>query len=340
MPTAPFDFLMTRNRLFFFASLLMLIPVVSFIRDPKLLSSFETILGNVSDIPLRVLALVGLLKATQSLLSALAWRNVLVSTFPDNPPPYRLVLGLDQGKEAVNVISPAKIGTWVMMSGLRVAIPGAQMPTLITAWGAQSLAYVVFAVVNSLVLGLTLPSVVGAHPAINVHRLSFITARPLLNGVVALAAIVLLMLLVRRLWPRVARVRGQIVAGAAILGSPWRYLGAVFLPSLLSYLCRIAIFGVVMASFGIKLTVVTLILALAAHAVAGAIRFTPSGFGTTQAIDLLILHTFASAATITAYSLTEGMLMTTLSLVFGIAALIWALGWTQAKGLVIARSER
>ena len=32
--------------------------------------------------------------------------------------------------------------------------------------------------------------------------------------------------------------------------------------------------------------------------------------------------------------------MTTLSLVFGIAALIWALGWTQAKGLVIARSER
>jgi len=338
MSTTPLDVLMKSRWVFFIFPLVILVAAAVCVIDANLRSSFKSIFANVADIPIRVLALVALLKAIQSLLSALSWRNVLGSAFPDEPPRYRLVLGLDQGKEAINVISPAKIGTWVMLSGLRIAIPGAQMPTLISAWGAHSIAFVVFAIVNSLVLGITLPSAVGAHPAINVYQLSYITSRPWLNGAVALAAFLLIVLLGWQLWPRVMRVRRQIVAGAAILNSPWRYLGMVFLPSLLSYLCRIAIFGVLMSSFGIKLTAVTLILALASHAVAGAIRFTPAGFGTTQAIDLLILHTFASAATITAYSLTQGMLMTSLSLVFGAAALVWAFGWTQAKRVM--RSEK
>src|SRR3954469_23879841 len=117
MPTAPFDFLMKRRWAVFIFPLLIVVAAAVLVVDANARSSFETIVRNVSDIPLRVLALVCLLKAAQSLLSALAWRNVLVSTFPEQPPTYRLVLGLDQGKEAVNVISPAKIGTWVMMSG-------------------------------------------------------------------------------------------------------------------------------------------------------------------------------------------------------------------------------
>lgn len=329
-----------RNRLIAgFALMLIASAGVLFLR-PGFGETMETLLGRVSDIPLRLLALAAALKAAQSLLSALAWRNVLRFAYPEQPPSYRLVFGLDQGKEAINVISPAKIGTWVMLSALRIAIPGAQMPGLISAWGAQSLAYIAFALFNSVLLGLTLPSVIGAHPSIGLRQLGVVASHPVTSGALVLAAILLAALLARRCWSRLVRIKTDLFAGAAILHEPRHYLLAVFLPSLLAYLCRIATFGVIMASFGIKLTIFTLILALAAHAVAGVIRFTPAGFGTTQAIDLLVLHTVASAATITAYSLTESLMMTTFSLLFGAAALLWAFGWTGTKQLRVAVGSR
>ena len=328
-----------RSRLIAGFALMLIISAGALFLRPSLGATLAALPGRVSDIPPRLLALAAMLKAAQSLLSALAWRNVLRYTYPEQPPTYRLVFGLDQGKEAINVISPAKIGTWVMLGALRAAIPGAQMPGLISAWGAQSLAYIAFALINSVLIGLTLPSVVGAHPSVSLRQLGIVAHHPAMSVALALAAILLAALLTRRFWPRLIRIKTDLFAGAAILHDPGYYLVAVFLPSLLAYLCRIAIFGVIMMSFGIKLTIFTLILALAAHAVAGVIRFTPAGFGTTQAIDLLVLHTVASATAITAYSLTEGLMMTTFSLLFGVVALLWAFGWTQAKELAMGRAS-
>jgi uncharacterized membrane protein YbhN (UPF0104 family) len=143
--------------------------------------------------------------------------------------------------------------------------------------------------------------------------------------------------LAKKFHPRVMKLREQFVAGIAIVGSPTRYARFIFLPVLISYACRYGMTITIMSAFGIPITPSTVALALASHQIAGAIRFTPGGFGTTQAIDVVTLHAFASSSTIAAYSLTQGVLMTSLTLVSGLVALLWAIDYRADRRFSFAR---
>jgi hypothetical protein len=280
------------------------------------------------------LALIIAIKVTQSLFSALIWRNALLSAWPDADLSYRFVLGVDQGQDALNTVAPARAGTWAMLGIFGLSIPGANAPKLVAVWGMQSIAFSLFAAVNYLLLGIGLPQQKQEQGGTIARATGFVSSRPWMAA--AIGAVVLVMLIVGATVGRrnASQIRQQALAGLAILGTPSRYFRLIFLPSLGSYLLRCASNVAMMAAFGIPVTIWTASLVLGSHALAGAVRVTPGGVGTTQAMDVIALRDFASADVITAYSLSDFAISAVVSFAVAIPALLSVNGWHGTKSFL------
>jgi uncharacterized membrane protein YbhN (UPF0104 family) len=132
---------------------------------------------------------------------------------------------------------------------------------------------------------------------------------------------------------KVAQVRQQIQEGLAILHPPMRYVRALVLPSLASYLFSCASYVVLLSAFGIPVTIWTLALALGSNALAGTVRITPGGLGTTQALDVIALRDYAAPEVVTAFSLSELAISAVVSLILAVAALLSVSGWRGTRTL-------
>ncbi|MGH2551977.1 MAG: lysylphosphatidylglycerol synthase domain-containing protein [Thermomicrobiales bacterium] len=304
---------------------------------PSLSISFEDISEQATDVPLHLILIVVLLKIVQTIASTLSWRNVLRAAFPDEPITFKRVFLIEQGKDGANLLLPTKVGMWGMLSALRLTIPGAQMPTIVAAWGAQSIGFMVCGLINTCIAAYLLPGTLSQRNNPVAGFLKTVTSQPLAIAGALVAAGAVIWFLARKCRHRVVGLRDQFIAGVAIVGSPTRYARFIFLPVLVSYACRYGMTIAIMSAFGIPITPATVALALASHQIAGAIRFTPGGFGTTQAIDVVTLHAFASSSTIAAYSLTQGVLMTSLTLMSGLIALLWAIDYRADRRFSFAR---
>jgi hypothetical protein len=285
------------------------------------------------------LALIVAIKVAQSLVSALIWRNALLSAWPDADLSYRFVLGVDQGQDALNTVAPARAGTWVMLGMLGLSIPGANAPKLVAVWGMQSIAFSLFAAVNYLILGIGLPQQKQEHGGMLTRATGFISSQPWMAAAIGVALLILLIIGATIGRRRVNQIRQQVLEGLAILGTPSRYVRLIFLPSLVSYLLRCASNVAMMAAFGIPVTIWTASLVLGSHALAGAVRVTPGGIGTTQAMDVIALGSYASADVITAYSLSDFAISAVVSFAVAIPALLSVNGWHGTKSFLRYRDQ-
>jgi uncharacterized membrane protein YbhN (UPF0104 family) len=292
------------------------------------------------DISPALLFVIVVFKIGQALFSALTWRNILAAAYPDHPLPLGFVLGIDQGQDAVNMVSPVRAGTWAMLGLFRLSIPGARAGGLMAVWGVQTIAYAVFALVNYVVLALFLPGAVEGRGDATERLRTYGADRPLISTVIVIAVLGALAFLLVRLRRRLIDFKEQAVRGAAILGTPRRYFLLVFIPSFLSVLCRCGTYGVLLAAFEIPVTFWTVALATGAHALAGAVRVTPGGVGTTQAIDVIALREYAPAETVTAYSLSEAAITAIVSFVLSLMALVAVLGFSGTYSLLRNRPNR
>ena len=243
----------------------------------------------------RLLALIFLLKTGQALFSGLVWRNALLCAWPHRPLSYGFVLGVEQGQIAVNTVMPARAGTWAMLGIFAYAIGNVRPVKLVAVWGVQSLAYGMFAAVSYAIIAIGIPSQAGGDdgPLARVRR--FAVDRPGLAGavviVLAVAAAIGLVLARRR----IPSARQQAIEGLAIVRPPARYLRLLFLPSCVSYAFGVASYVVLLHAFDIPVTVFTVALALGSNALGGAVRMTPGGLGTSQALDVIALTAYAPA---------------------------------------------
>jgi uncharacterized membrane protein YbhN (UPF0104 family) len=301
-------------------------------------SALET-LQRMADIQPRMLALIFILKIGQAIFSAMIWRNILCAAYPNEDVSYKFVLGVDQGQDAINAIAPAKAGTWALLSAFRFSIPGARMPTMLGVWAVQSIGFFVFMTINTIILAITIPGYAGDRSGsiANIGRIA--TTRPYISLPLLLILLAIAFLAARRVRPAVARTREQLKLGGAILGSPKRYFLLVFLPTACCFLFRCAIAVALMSAFSIPITLATVALAIASQSVSSAIKVTPGGLGTTQAINVVAFQSFASAETVTAYSLTEMALGAITSLVIAFVALLWAFGWTRSRTMLRRRTQ-
>lgn len=308
-------------------SLLALIALVTFQPDLRALAA-ATWREMLAISPLS-LALIFTFKIMQALLSALVWRNLLLAAWPGTPLSYRFILGIDQGQDAVNTVLPARGGTWAMLAVFHLSIPRARPSKVLAVWGVQNLAYLLFAGVTYIIVAVGLPGQAGGTSRLT----GFVSSRPWLAGAIAaglLAVIVVIAILGRR---KLRDVREQVREGVAILRTPKRYLRLVFLPSLAAYAFRCAAYATLLSAFSIPVTIWTLALALGSNALAGSVRITPAGIGTTQAIDVAALREYAAPELVTAYSLSEIAITAVVSATLAIAALLSVLGWHRMRSL-------
>ena len=280
------------------------------------------------------LVLIVIFKVMQALLSSLSWRNALNCTWPHANLSYRFVVGIDQGQDIVNAVVPGRAGTWAMLGVIGLSIPGARAPKLLTIWGVQNLAFLFFASVSYTLVAVGLPRQRQDQSGVIDRVSSVASSQPLVAG--AIAAIVLTLLVVAAIYGRrkLDQVRQQIGEGLAILGTPSRYVRLMFLPALASYVFRCAAYVVLLSAFGIPVSVWTLALALGSSALAGTVRVTPGGLGTTQVLDVVALSAYAAPEIITAYSLSEIAITALVNTAVAIVALLSVNGWHGNRALL------
>ncbi|HYI24559.1 MAG TPA: lysylphosphatidylglycerol synthase domain-containing protein [Thermomicrobiales bacterium] len=280
-----------------------------------------------------LLALIVALKIGQALFSGLVWRNALLCAWPNSPLPYGFVLGVEQGQIAVNTVMPARVGTWAMLGIFAYSIRGVRPAKLIAVWAVQSLAFGVFAAINYIIIAAGIPGQEGNEGPTDVLA-GFVSDRPLAAGAAGAGVVIVAgfaLFLGRR---RLAAVRHQILEGLAIVRPPVRYVRLLLLPSLASYAFSVASYVVLLAAFDIPVTVFTVALALGSNALGGAVRITPGGLGTSQALDVIALTAFAPAGVVTAFSLSEIAITLVVSVGVAVVALILSTGRHGTRRLI------
>jgi hypothetical protein len=244
------------------------------------------------------------------------------------------VLGVEQGQNAVNTVLPARAGTWAMLGIFAYAIGNVRPAKLVAVWGVQSLAYGMFAAVSYAIIAIGIPNQVNGKDGPVDRVREFVSERPAIAGaivaVLAIAAGIGLVLARRRL----SAARQQAMEGLAIVRPPARYLRLLFLPSCVSYAFGVASYVVLLHAFDIPVTVFTVALALGSNALGGAVRITPGGLGTSQALDVIALTAYAPTEVVTAYSLSEIAITAVVSTVISILALVTSTGLRGTSNLI------
>jgi hypothetical protein len=109
-----------------------------------------------------------------------------------------------------------------------------------------------------------------------------------------------------------------------------------FLPSFLSWLCKLAVIAVFLAAFAIPVTFESVMWVVGSGSLANVVSFTPGAVGITQATNALALDTCCGVATDTAvaYSTAQQLITTAWNAVIALVLVILVFGWSGGKQLV------
>jgi uncharacterized membrane protein YbhN (UPF0104 family) len=165
-------------------------------------------------------------------------------------------------------------------------------------------------------------------------KLGFLEDHTGLVILIVVGAIVLLALLARIFWEKLADLRAQLVSGGAILRSPRRAFTDLFLPELGSYAARLAIIAVFLGAYGIPVSFHNVATVTASNSISNSVSATPGGVGVTQAMNSAALSGSTNASTATAYSIGQQLVITSWDVLFAVILVSWVFGWTGGKELV------
>lgn len=285
------------------------------------------LIDKVGEVPAWAIIAGVVLESAQTSFAALAWYGILRAALPSAALPFRLVLASYAVAVALNGFLPANLGTFVMLVMFTTLIAGATFPLVFSGLIVEKIPFTVFNVGLYLYLFLTISGSFSI-------KLGFLDDHKALVLMLAIGAIVLLVLLARVFWERLAKLREQLIAGGAILRSPRRTLTHLFLPVLGSYAARLAIVAVFLGAYSIPVTFQNVATVTASNSVSNSVSATPGGVGVTQAMNSAALSGSASAKTATAYSIGQQLIISAWDVIFAIALVSWVFGWSGGKQLV------
>ncbi|HKT84044.1 MAG TPA: hypothetical protein VJQ84_09445 [Solirubrobacterales bacterium] len=282
---------------------------------------------RVAEVPAWAIVAGVLLESAQTSLAALAWYGILRAALPAAVMPYRLVLASYAVAVALNGFLPANLGTFVMLAMFTTLIAGATFPLVFSGLIVEKIPFSVFNVALYLYLFLT---VSGSFSI----KLGFLADHTALVVALVLGATVLLVLVARIFWGRLAKLREQLLSGGAILRSPRRTLTHLFLPVLGSYAARLAIVAVFLGAYSIPVSFENVATVTASNSISNSVSATPGGVGVTQAMNSAALSGSASAKDATAYSIGQQLIISAWDVLFAIVLVSWVFGWSGGKQLV------
>jgi len=294
------------------------VPAGEWIRD---------LFRKIGEIPPWAVIAGVLLGTAQTTFAALAWFGILRAALPRTRVSFRLVLACYSVAVALNCFLPANVGTWVMLLMFTSLFAAASFTLVFSALVVQKIPFSVFNVALYLYLFLSVSGSFGI-------KLGLLEDHTGLVVLILAGGVVLLALLARIFWPRLEKLRAQAAAGGAILRSWRRSLTDLVLPELASYLARLAIVAVFLGAYGIPVSFHNVATVTASNSISNSVSATPGGVGVTQAMNTAALSGDADAATATAYSIGQQLVISAWNVVFAVGMVSWVFGWSGGKALV------
>lgn len=264
----------------------------------------------------------------QTLLAGLSYYGILRAAYPGQVELWPIVTAYAVGV-AMNNFLPANIGTFVTLLMFVAIIPAATFAGSIAAYLVQKIFFTIAGTFVYLYLFLSVP---GSFD----ENLGNISDNPVVSIVIAVGAVVLIVFLARIFWRQVKKLWLQAKQGGVILSRPKEYFTHAFLPSLLSWLCKLMVIGIFLAAFAIPVTFESVMWVTGSGSLANVVSFTPGAVGITQATNALALDTCCDVAnsTAVAYSTAQQLITTAWNVLVALVLVVAVFGWSGGKLLV------
>ena len=232
---------------------------------------------------------------------------------------------------AMNNFLPANIGTFATLVMFVAIIPGSTFPGSIAAYIVQKIFFTIAGTFVYLYLFLSVP---GSFDV----SLGQADENAVTTILIALGIVVGLVIVGRIFWRQVKKLWAKAKQGGVILSRPKEYLLHAFLPSLLSWLCKLAVIGIFLAAFTIPVTFESIMWVTGSGSLANVVSVTPGAVGITQATNALALDTCCDVAKSTAvdYSTAQQLITTAWNVLLAVVLVVSVFGWKGGKQLVTA----
>jgi glycosyltransferase 2 family protein len=264
----------------------------------------------------------------QTVLAGVSYYGILKAAYGREAQLWPIVTAYAVGV-AMNGFLPANIGTFVTLFMFVSIIPSCTLAGAIAAYLVQKIFFTLAGTFVYLYMFLSVP---GA------FDISFgnLKAYPILTFSLIGGGIVVILIAVRALKRRLSKVWENAKDGGAILATPKRYLTHAFLPSLASWLCKLAVTGIFLGAFAIPVTFQSIMWVVGSGSLANVASFTPGSVGVTQATNALALKTCCDVPNDVAIdsSTAQQLIVTAWNQLLAAALLLWVFGWTGGKQLV------
>ncbi|MGH3011835.1 MAG: lysylphosphatidylglycerol synthase domain-containing protein [Gaiellaceae bacterium] len=288
----------------------------------------EDLWDEIKGVPAGYVVAALLVQTGQTVLAGVSYYGILSAAYPGQVTLAPIVTAYAVGV-AMNNFLPANIGTFVTLFLFVAIIPPCTFAGAFAAYLVQKIFFTVAGTFVYLYLFLSVPG--------SFHE-SFgnITNHPVVTIAIVAGGAALIVLLGRIFWRQLKKLWAQAKQGGVILSQPKRYLTRAFLPSFLSWLCKLAVIGIFLAAFAIPVTFESIMWVTGSGSLANVVSFTPGSVGITQATNALALDTCCDVARSTAvdYSTAQQLIVTAWNILFATALVVWVFGWSGGKLLI------
>ena len=286
---------------------------------------------QIREIPPGYLVLGLAFQTGQTLFAGLSYYGILRAAYPGQVEFWPIATAYAAGV-AMNNFLPANIGTFATLLMFVAIIPSATFAGSIAAYLVQKIFFTIAGTFVYLYLFLSVPG--------SFHEsLGNISDNAVVSILIAVGAGFLIVLLGRIFWKQLKKLWKQARQGGVILSRPKEYLTRAFLPSLLSWLCKLAVIGIFLAAFAIPVTFESIMWVTGSGSLANVVSVTPGAVGITQATNALALDTCCDVPNKTAvdYSTAQQLITTAWNVLMALVLVIWVFGWTGGQ-LLVTRS--
>jgi uncharacterized membrane protein YbhN (UPF0104 family) len=283
---------------------------------------------EVKSVPARYVIPALALQTGQTFFAGLSYYGILRAAYGDEVELAPIVTAYAVGV-AMNGFLPANIGTFVTLLMFVAIVPSCTFAGALAAYLVQKIFFTIAGTFVYLYLFLSVPGTFDVN-------LGNISEHPVFTVGIVVGGLFLIVLLARIFWRQVKKLWVQAKQGGVILSQPRRYLARVFLPSFLSWSCKLAVIGIFLAAFAIPVTFKSVMWVAGSGSLANVASFTPGAVGITQATNALALKTCCDVPreTAIAYSTAQQLIVTAWNVSLAILLVVLVFGWTGGKLLV------
>jgi uncharacterized membrane protein YbhN (UPF0104 family) len=289
-------------------------------------------LGDIWDqikaVPVGYIVAALVFQTGQTVLAGLSYYGILKAAYPEQAKLAPIVTAYAVGV-AMNNFLPANIGTFVTLLMFVALIPACTFAGALAAYFVQKIFFTIAGTFVYLYLFLSVPGSFDESLG-NIHD-------HLWRTIAIVGGIVFVIILFGRIfWSKVKKLWNQAKKGGVILSTPRRYLTRAFLPSLLSWLCKLAVIGIFLAAFAIPVTFESIMWVTGSGSLANVVSVTPGAVGITQATNALALNTCCDVPndTAVAYSTAQQLITTAWNVLFATVLVVCVFGWSGGKTLI------